>query len=133
MFTSSPHAGPNSSMRPPPTAGPSRMASCRLLALSRMALGRSSAGTIWWMMRRDAGDAVDHQDHHGMPHLETAGEEEHTPGDRRDGEERLRDLNQFAAIVAIGKCPGVQRKQQERQPVADHREARERRRAECLE
>src|SRR5438093_552924 len=41
-----PHAGPSHSMSPPPTAGPSRIARFRLLALSRIALWSCPAPTM---------------------------------------------------------------------------------------
>ena len=81
----------------------------------------------------DAGGAVNQQNDDGMPHLERAGEEEHPPCDRREHEKPLRDLDQFAAVVAIGERAGVQRKQQERHPVTDHGKPGQRRRVERLE
>ena len=81
----------------------------------------------------DAGGAVDQQDDHRVPHLERAGEEEHAPRQRRQHEQRLRDLDQLAAVVAVGERAGVQREQQERHPVADDGEAGQRRRVERLE
>src|SRR5262249_8960429 len=43
------------------------------------------------------------------------------------------DLDELAAVEAIGERAGVDRKQEERHPVADDREAGERRRGEGLE
>ena len=62
-----------------------------------------------------------------------SGEEEHAPRDRRHHEERLRDLDQLAAVVAVGQRARVDREEQERHPVADDGEAAERRRVERLE
>ena len=64
---------------------------------------------------------------------ERAQEKQHAPRERRDHEERLRDLNQLAAVVPIRQRAGVERKQQERHPVADDGEARQRRRMKRLE
>jgi hypothetical protein len=77
--------------------------------------------------------AMDEQDHHRVPDGKGAGEEQETPRDRRHHEEPLGDLDQPAAIVAIGERARVDGEQQEGQPVADHGEAAERGRVESLE
>ena len=81
----------------------------------------------------DAGGAVDEQDDDGMPRLERAGQEEHPPRDRRQHEQSLGDLYELAAVEAIRERAGMQREQQERRPVTDDREPRQRRRVEHLE
>ena len=81
----------------------------------------------------DARGAVDEQDDHGVPHLQRPEQKEHAPRQRRRHEERLRNLNQLPAVVAVGERAGVQREQQERQPVADDGESGERRRTKRLE
>jgi hypothetical protein len=74
-----------------------------------------------------AGHTVDDQDDDGVPHLERAGEEQKSPRRRREHEQRLRDLNQPAAILAVRERPRVEGKQKKRHPVADDGKARQRR------
>ncbi len=51
----------------------------------------------------NAGDAVNHEQHAGVPNLETIREKENCPSDRDRHIHQLRNLNQLAAIVAIGQ------------------------------
>ena len=73
-----------------------------------------------------AGTAVQDQQHAGLPHLQRAGQEQHAPAHRDEHEQDLGDLDEPAAVVALGQPAEPHRQQQERQPVADHLEADER-------
>jgi hypothetical protein len=63
------------------------------------------------------GTAVNHQDHHGLPHLEGAGDKEIAPAQGCDDEQCHAGLDDPARIEAVRECTGGDRKQQERQPV----------------
>ena len=78
------------------------------------------------------GAAVNHQDHHGLPHLQGAGDEEIAPAQRCGDEQRHADLDDPARVEAIGERAGGHREQQERQPVRHDGESRQGRRVEFL-
>ena len=70
-----------------------------------------------------AGAAVDHQQHHGVPHLQRAGDEEVAPAERRGDEQAHAALDEAARIEAIGERAAGNREQQKRQPMRHHGEA----------
>src|SRR2546428_9797631 len=76
---------------------------------------------------------MNEQDHHGVPDPQRPREKQHGPGQRREREQPLRDLDELATIEAIGQSARVDREEQERHPVADDGEPRDRRRVERLE
>ena len=132
MLTQMPRSGPRPSSSAEPTTGPHRMPSDRAVELSRMALGRS-AGPTKSSSSSCSGGAHSapampcriEQDAR-VPDGEGAGGEQDAPGERHRHEQRLRALDQLAAVVAVGECAEVRGKQQERQPVADDLEAGQR-------
>src|SRR3989441_2150395 len=76
---------------------------------------------------------MNEQDHRRVPDPQRPREKQHGPGQRREREQPLRDLDELAAIEAIGQGARVDREEQEGHPVADDGEPRERRRVERLE
>jgi hypothetical protein len=79
-----------------------------------------------------AGTAVNHQQHHRVPHLQGVGDEEVAPAEGRDDEQSHAALDEPSRIEAVGERAGGDREQQERQPVRHHRKAGERGRLEFL-
>ena len=69
-----------------------------------------------------AGAAMDHQQHHGMPHLQGVGDEEIAPPQRGCDEQAHAALDEAARIETVGQRAGSDREQQERQPVGHHGE-----------
>jgi hypothetical protein len=80
-----------------------------------------------------AGDAMNHEQHHRVPHLELAREKERCPRDRNAREQHHADLNDAARIEAVRERAGPDREEQERQPMRDDGEAGEGRRMKFLE
>src|SRR5713101_2465436 len=76
---------------------------------------------------------MNEQDHRRVPDPQRPREKQHGPGQRREREQPLRDLDELATIEAIGQGARVDREEQEGHPVADDGEPRERRRVERLE
>src|SRR6266508_2647784 len=76
---------------------------------------------------------MNEQDNRRVPDPQRPREKQHGPGQRREREQPLRDLDELAAIEAIGQGARVDREEQEGHPVADDGEPRERRRVERLE
>ena len=70
-----------------------------------------------------AGEAVQHQQQHGVPGLERIGQEKPAPAERGRDEHAHADLDQAARVEAVGQRARQHREKQERQPVRDHREA----------
>jgi hypothetical protein len=81
---------------------------------------------------QDAGHAVNHQQHAGVPNLNRIGEKENAPGERHRGIHQLRDLDHPPAIVAVRQSAEVNREEQERRPVTDHGKASQHRRVKFL-
>jgi len=79
------------------------------------------------------GTAVNHQDHHGLPHLQCIGNEEIAPAQRSEDEESHPDLDDPARVEPIRERAGGHREQQERQPMRHDGEARQGGRVEFLE
>src|SRR5712691_1436502 len=73
---------------------------------------------------------MNEQDDRRVPDPQRPREKQHGPGQRREREQPLRDLDELATIEAIGQSARVDREEQERHPVADDGEPRERRRVE---
>src|SRR6266545_1613632 len=63
---------------------------------------------------------MNEQDHRRVPDPQRPREKQHGPGQRREREQPLRDLDELAAIEAIGQGARVDREDQEEHPVADH-------------
>ncbi|MET4603496.1 hypothetical protein ABIB90_002974 [Bradyrhizobium sp. JR4.1] len=82
---------------------------------------------------QDSSAMPDHQQQHGVPHLDRIGDEEETPSARGNNEQQHAALNDAARIDPVGEPANRDREQQERQPVRQHRKARQRRRMEFLE
>ena len=80
-----------------------------------------------------AGKAVHGQDRDRVPDFERVGHEQHAPGERAEHEQHHADLDQAARVVAVGEHARIDREEQERQPVRDHRIAAERGRMELVE
>ena len=68
-----------------------------------------------------AGTPVQGKQYHRMPDLERIGEEEPPPAKRDRHEQEHRHLDDPARIAPVGKRPHRYRKEQEGQPVRDHR------------
>ena len=77
--------------------------------------------------------AVNAQKSDRLPDFERIGQEQHAPGQRAQHVQHHPDMDDAARIEAVGERAGMQREQQERQPVRDHRVAAEGRRVEFLE
>ena len=78
-------------------------------------------------------EAVQDQKHGSVPNLEGIGQEQDAPAGRDEHEQHHAELDDPAGIEPVGERPGIDREQQERHPVGEHREAGERRRFELLE
>src|SRR2546422_3504491 len=84
--------------------------------------------------RRDGSrHAVDHEERTRVPGPQRSGQEQGAPRERDEHQQRLRDLNEAAAVEPVGEGAGVHGEDQVRHPVADDGEAGERRRVERLE
>ncbi len=80
-----------------------------------------------WRLPQHAGAAVNDQQHHGVPHLQSIGDEEIAPAQGGDDEQRHAALDDAAGVEPIGERAGRDRKGEERQPVRNHGETRQRR------
>ena len=80
-----------------------------------------------------AGAAVDHEQHHRVPHLQGAGDEEISPAERGEDEQPHAALDEAARIEPVGQRADRHREHQEREPMRQHRKAGQRRRVELLE
>ena len=80
-----------------------------------------------------AREAVQDQQHRRVPNLEGIGQEQDAPAGRHDHEQDHAELDDPARIEPVGERAGIDREQQERHPVGEHREAGERGRFELLE
>ena len=79
-----------------------------------------------------AGAAMDHQQHHRVPHLKGAGDEEIPPAERGQDEQAHAALNEAARVEPVRQRAGGDREHQEREPVRQHRKPGQRRRVELL-
>ena len=133
-----PSEGPKASSITPPTAGPPSSPSVRAIAISRTALCRLSRPAMSWMSICDAGA----QNTPAMPWIvnsttacqtcsvsvtnSTPQPSEHSMNSS------MPNWMMRRVIEAVGERARPDRKQQERQPVRDHRIAGQRRRVEFL-
>ena len=83
--------------------------------------------------RDDARHPVQHQERGRVPGPQRARQEQHAPGQRHQHQQPLGDLDQLAAVEAIGQRARVHREDQVGHPVAEDGEAAEGRRVERLE
>ena len=77
-------------------------------------------------------EAVQDQEHGGVPDLEGIGQEQDAPAGRHDHEQDHAELDDPARVEPVGERPGIDREQEKRHPVGEHREAGERGRFELL-
>ena len=80
--------------------------------MSRTALGNCSTvdDPVYQHLRGghpdDAGQAMDDQQHHGLPYLSRIGHEHDAPADRHADEQQHAGLDEAANIEAIGQAAG---------------------------
>ena len=131
MFTQMPRVGPRPSRSAEPTTGPhedAERAGGRVEPDGAGQVGGADEVLQEELLGRcpqRPGHAVQDQQHARVPDGEGPGGEQDSPGERHDHEERLRPLDELAAVVAVGEGAEVGGEQQEGQPVADDLEARE--------
>ncbi len=133
------HAGTEDEHEPAPDGGPDQH---REVAADRGETDRAlqMLGTddvvddeLEWRRPEHAGGPVDRQDHGRVPGAQCAGQEEHGPGERREHQKPLGNLDELAAVVPVREGARVHGEEQIRRPVADDGEPAEGRRVEGLE
>ena len=115
-------------MTAPPRAGPATLANCQPLLFHVTALPSASGGTTCGSSDERDGAlkarATPASSRHRIDQLDRPlPERQGGQPQRGDGGRRLRELEQHAAAVAVGRLPGRQRQQQHGQELGQPRES----------
>ena len=122
----------------PPTAGPKRMPKLARGGVepdrARQIVAADDVVNHQDLGRRPehSGDAVNDEQNAGVPDLNRIGQKQYRPHHRHAHVHDLRDLNQLAAVVAVGQAAEIDREQEKRRPMADDGEPGEHRRLKLL-